>query len=176
MKELFQKNKTNTLDFWLKEAVSLSFACWEWATLPYKPLNWGLKTRQHYYLLYSKHLTWMLLGGENGVLSGAHFLQQQLVIWGGVSFTAHWLEGVHLIYSTDWGVVFETELLELVHKEQENFIVKCERILFFTYFLFSAGRLCNEAPFSSAFCCALVQGKDYTWGLITSWISNEFQH
>lgn len=43
---------------------------------------------------------------------------------------AHWLEGVHLIYSTDWGVVFETELLELVHKEQENFIVKCERIFF----------------------------------------------
>lgn len=48
---------------------------------------------------------------------------------------AHWLEGVHLIYSTDWSVVFETELLELVHKEQENFSMKCERIFPSSYFL-----------------------------------------
>lgn len=54
----------------------------------------------------------------------------------GVFFSqAHWLEGVHLIYSTDWGVVFETEFLEFAHKEQENFSVNCDRIIyFFTYF------------------------------------------
>lgn len=126
-----------TLDGWLQEAVSLRFACWGRATLPYKLLNWGLKTRQHDYLLYSKHLTWMHLVGENRVLSGAHSLQQQLVIWGSVSFTGSLTWGSSLIYSTDWGVVFEMELLELVCKEQENFTVKYDRIIYFsfTYFL-----------------------------------------
>lgn len=48
---------------------------------------------------------------------------------------AHWLEGIYPIYSTDWGGVFETESLELAHKEQEDFSVKCDRIFFFSYFL-----------------------------------------